>query len=437
MTAKPHDDSSKPCSWIDHRPARNPWLAALVVLGLGLALLPGEASCDPADWPQFRGPHRDGISAEKGLVDGWGEGGPPVLWRSRGGEGYSALSVAGGRLFTLLARGNDELAVAFDATSGRELWTYRLGDKYNNDFGDGPRSTPTVDGDTVYVLSARGHLAALETATGKARWSQDLTKSLGARIPTWGISTSPLVLGDLLLVDAGGRDGASVAALNKRDGVMRWTAGTDIAGYSAPLPIRVGGLEQVVFFTGTQVVGVSPKDGKILWQEAWRTSYDVNAAAPVFIAPDRLFISSGYDTGSALYRVQVAEGAASLQEVWRNRAMKNQFSSSIYLDGHLYGFDNSILKCLDAATGEERWKARGYGHGSLTYADGKLIVLSDRGKLALLEATPAAYRELASHELFAGKTWTVPTLAGGVLYVRDEKELVALKLTGTTPEKGK
>lgn len=412
---------------------RRPWwshvIATLVVVVLGLLFVPAEALCEPGDWPRFRGPSLDGKSTETGIVDAWGPDGPREMWRIPGGQGYSGLSVADGRVYTLVGRGGDELAVAHDAKTGRELWRHRLDGNYQDGMGSGPRSTPAVDGDVVYVLGAQGVLAALDAKTGEPRWTQDLKKSFGARAPQWGISTSPLVLGDVLLVDVGGRDGASVVALNKRDGIVRWSAGSDKAGYSMPLPVEVGGVRQVVFFTGTRVQGVDPADGDVFWSKPWKTSYDVNAAAPVLVPPDKLFISSGYDTGAALFRLTAADGEARAEEVWSSRRMKNQFSSSIYLDGHIYGFDNSILKCLDAATGQEGWLARGFGHGSMTYADGKLIVLGERGKLALVDASCGeAPRELASHQVFNGKTWTVPTLANGILYLRDENEIVALDL---------
>ncbi len=409
---------------------KQPLWTALAVLLVGgfFAAVPGHG--EPDDWPRFRGPNLDGKSGETKLVESFGPDGPKQLWSAEGGKGYSGLSVARGRLFTLVARGDDELALALDAKTGEELWTYRLDDAYRNSFGDGPRSTPTVDGGVVYVLGARAKLAALDAETGKPRWSQDLKKSFGARVPTWGVATSPLVLGDSLLLDVGGREGASVVALNKRSGLVRWTAGSDIAGYSTPLPITVDGRRQVIFFTGTKIQSVDPEDGTVLWTERWRTEYDVNAAAPVFLPPDRLFVSSGYDTGAAVYEIEVAGDDVSAREVWSSRGMKNQFSSSIYLDGYVYGFDNSILKCIDPKTGEDVWRARGYGHGSMTYADGKLILLSDRGKLGWIEPSPEELRELDTAQIFNTKTWTVPTLADGVLYVRDERRILALDVKG-------
>ncbi len=334
-----------------------------VAAAVALLSAPGAA----ADWPQFRGPDRDGISAETGLLSSWPEGGPKELWRVPLGEGYSALAVVGGRIYTLYADGDDELAVCLAAADGKEIWRYRLGDNWKDMMGNGPRSTPTVVDGTVYVLGAHATLAALDAATGAERWRQDLTRTVGARPPTWGVSTSPLVEGELLILDAGGRGGHSIVALDRHSGELVWHAESDKAGYAAPLPVTVDGRRQVVMFTGTQVVGVDPADGRVLWKRPWKTSYDVNAATPVFIPPNRLFVASGYSTGGALFELEADGGATRVTRLWSNRNMRNQFSSSVYHDGHLYGFDNATLKCLDARTGEERWAVReGFGHGSLT-----------------------------------------------------------------------
>ena len=379
-----------------------------------------------ADWPQFRGPQRDGVSAETGLLAKWPDDGPRELWSTKLGGGYSGIAAVDGRLFTMFADGSDEFVAALDAATGNEIWRVRSGGKFKDMFGDGPRSTPTVAGGIVFALGAKGRLLALAVADGKQLWTHDLVEDYGARSPKWGFSSSPVIEGDLLLLDVGGADGSSIVAFNKKTGAEVWRSQEDKAGYSTPIVIEVGQRRHAIFFTGTTVVSLAPEDGKLLWKRAWKTSYDVNAATPVFIPPDRVFISSGYDVGGAVYRIH----GSGVDEVWRSREMKNKFHSSVLHDGHLYGFDEKIFKCIDAATGETRWRARDYGHGSLIYADGHLVVLGDKGLLGLVEATPEAYREKSRVELFRGKTWTPPTLADGRLYLRDEKVLRSFDVSG-------
>lgn len=398
---------------------------------LSLSLLAGTALA--ADWPQFRGPNRDGVSRETGLLKNWPAGGPKVLWKAPMGEGYSHVAVSKGRLFVLFGEGNNEVAAAYDANTGKQLWKVPLGRKFLSDQGNGSRSTPTVDGDMVYALTAEGRLAALNAADGKKAWEHDLRAKFGAELPQWGISTSPLVEGNLLLVDVGGSGGKSLVAFDKKTGKVAWTSQNEQAGYSAPIAITVGGVRQVVFFTGRALLGVAPKDGKLLWRVPWRTDWDVNAATPLFVPPDKLYVSSGYGVGATLFQIKVADGKVNVDDVWQSRRMKNQFSSSVLYNGHIYGFDDSVLKAISAATGEEKWKESGLGHGSLILADGHLVVLSERGKLVLVEATPESYREKGSNQILSGRCWTAPTLANGRLYVRNQEELLALNWTNTPP----
>jgi len=385
---------------------------------------------EDTDWPQYRGPNRDGVSSETGLLDQWPADGPRELWRTSLGQGFSGLSISGGRIYTMLGEGSDEFVVCLEGATGEEIWRSRSGANFKDKFGDGPRSTPTVDGELVFALGAKGALHALSTTDGKPVWKRDLPREFGAKAPRWGYSGAPLVEGKLLLVDVGGKAGSSVVAFDKKTGKEVWRSQSDKAGYSAPVAMTVSGQRQVVFFTGTTLLSLSPEDGTLLWKQDWKTGYDVNAAAPIFIPPDRVFISSGYDVGAAVYRVKVTEKQSEVEEVWRSREMKNKFSSSVLHEGHLYGFDEKTFKCIDAATGETKWKFRGLGHGSLIFADGHLVVLGDSGTLVLVEATADAYQEKGRAQIFDGKTWTVPTLSGGKLYLRDEKQLVSLDVSG-------
>ena len=401
---------------------------------------------DASDWPQWRGPDKDGISRETGLLKEWHDGGPQVLWRVSLGEGFSGISVVGGRVYTMFSEGDDEFVVCLNASNGEKIWRFRSDSNYLDSMGgNGPRATPTIDGEYLYTVTAQGKMYALNTASGEKVWSHDLQAEFGSTIPRWGVCTSPLVEGSLLLVEVGGKDGKSIVAFDKTNGDVVWSSHKDILGYSSPIAVTIGGIRQLIVFTGARLVSVSPENGQLYWTFPWQTEYDVNAATPVFIPPDKIFISSGYGKGAAVVQVTVVaslESSAgenevdnssveiSVVEIWKNEKMKNHFATSVLHGNYLYGFDNAILKCIDANTGSEKWKTRGYGKGTLMLADDHLIILSDRGKLGLAEATPSAYNEVASAEVLSGLCWTVPTLANGRLYARNEKEMVCLNMTG-------
>jgi outer membrane protein assembly factor BamB len=404
-------------------------LSGGIAAGLTLWLAAGAA---PADgWPQYRGPGRNGVSKETGLLKAWPEGGPKALWRASLGDGYSGIAVAGGRACTMYSRGEDELVACFDARTGKELWKLRTDANRTDEMGAGPRSTPTIDGDLLFALGAKGMLYALKAATGEQVWSKDLKEEYGARVPRWGVATEPLVEGNLLVIDAGGRPGASLVALDKATGRTAWTAHDDKPGYSAPIAVTIHDVRQIVSFSASSLVGVAAADGRVLWSLPWETSYDVNAAAPVFVPPDLVFVSSGYDKGAGVYRLtKTAGGAWQAEEVWKSRVMKNHFNSSVLLGSHLYGFDNATLKCIDAHTGEEKWEQRGFAKGSLLVADGHLVIFSESGLLALAEASPDAYVEKARAQILEGRTWTMPSLAGGTLFLRNQAEMVALDVSG-------
>lgn len=404
------------------------------------------STVDASDWPQWRGPEKDGISRETGLLKEWPDGGPQVLWRVPLGEGFSGISVVEKRIYSMFSEGDDEFVVCLNASNGEEIWRFRSDSNYIESMGgNGPRATPTIDGKLLFTVTAQGKLYALNTENGEKVWSHDLKGEFGSKIPRWGTCTSPLVEGDLLLVEVGGTDGKSIVAFDKKNGNVVWSSHTDILGYSSPIAVTIGGIRQLIVFTGTQLVSVSPENGQLYWTYPWQTEYDVNAATPVFIPPDKIFISSGYGKGAAVVQVSVMASTESnaeedeeeknraeiqVEQIWKNEKMKNHFATSVLHDDYLYGFDNAILKCIDASTGMEKWKTRGYGKGTLMLADAHLIILSDRGKLGLAEASPSGYNEVASAEILSGLCWTVPTLANGKLYARNEKEMVCLDITG-------
>ena len=408
-------------------------LPAAAVLALAVApAASGAGAPAPApsgDWPQFRGPQRDGVArASAHLVRSWPASGPRLLWQVPIGEGYSHLAVVDGRIFTLFGTNDIEYLGAFDATNGHQLWQQRTDAELSNDQGSGPRSTPTYDAGMLYVQSAQGQLLAVSAANGKVAWRHDLAKEFGARMPTWGSASSPLVEGDLLLVAVGGRGGRSAMAFDKHSGKVVWSALDERPGYASPIALTAAGVRQAIFFTGSSVAGVGAADGRVLWQIPWTTDYDVNAATPLFVAPDKLYVSSGYDTGATLFQLHAEGGRVKVQQLWKSREMKNQFSSAVLAGDYVYGFDNGTLKCVKVQTGEERWKQRGLGHGSLILADGLLVVLSESGKLVLADAVPDAYHERASFQALNGRCWTGPSLAGGKLFLRNREQMEAFDL---------
>ncbi len=381
-----------------------------------------------ADWPQWLGPDRTGISTETGFLKTWPKGGPAVVWKKNLGEGFSGISVANGRVFTMFAEGDDEFVICLKEESGDEIWRFRTGAKFEEwQGGNGPRSQPTVDGDRVYVLGAEGWLYALDVVNGKMIWSVDLVDGLGGRFPRFGFSNSALVEGDLLFLEAATRKGTFLA-LRRTDGEVAWASQNDVASYSSPIAVDLAGARQVVYFSGDAAVGLSPVDGSLYWRYPWKTSYDLNIATPIFVPPDQIFISSGYDHGAALLRIEAGAGGMAVTRVWESRRMKNHFGTSVLVGDYIYGFDNAILKCIEARTGKEQWKHRGYGKGALVYADGHLILLSDNGRLALARATPEGFKERAGAQVLSGRSWTAPTLANGRVFVRDMRKIVCLDL---------
>ncbi len=374
------------------------------------------------NWPQWRGPQRDGVSREAGLIKKWSENGPTEIWRRPIGTGYSGVVVSDGSLFTLEQKQGESL-LALNAETGEEKWSLSLSRGFSSGQGDGPRGTPAVDGNLIFAVGGGGVLAAADRTSGVLMWKHHLGRELGGTKPYWGFSTSPLVEGEIVFVEPGGGKG-SLAGFRKNDGHLLWRSQGDPVGYSSPLAVPFEGTRQILFFTARHLLSLN-RDGRLLWKLPWTTSYDVNAATPVWIPPNRIFISSNYDVGGAVYEMH-SLGPPRL--VWGNRQMRNHFNSSIYLSGYLYGFDNATLKCIDAADGSMKWRARGLGKGSLIAADSLLIILGERGQLVLAEATPEAYRELSRAQVLSGKCWTSPTLAHGKLYLRNQTEILCIEM---------
>jgi outer membrane protein assembly factor BamB len=374
-------------------------------------------------WPQWRGPNRDGISKETGLLKQWPAQGPPLVWKASGaGRGYSSFSIADGKLYTMGLRGDREFVVALDVATGKEAWATPHGSAFRNDRGDGPRGTPTIDGDRVYALGGSGDLSVLDARTGKIVWTKNVLREFGGENITWGISESPLVLGNKVLVNPGGPN-ASIVALNKADGKVIWKSQSDKAGYSSGIAVEINGGTQVVFFTSERAVGLDAKDGRLLWEYSRPSNNVANVATPI-VRANRVFISSDYGTGGGVVEIKPDNKA---QEIWFTKDMRNHHSSSVLIGDYLYGFSSAILTAVKFDTGEIAWRDRSVGKGSLVYADGNLYCLSEKGVVGLVEATPEGYKEKGRFQLPQDSlpTWTHPVVAGGRLYLRDQDTIYA------------
>ena len=386
-------------------------------------------SPDAPYWTDFRGPRRDGHYRERPIPTNWPSGGLTPVWKQPIGGGYASFVIAAGRAFTIEQRGPEEVVAAYDVATGRELWTNGWQALFRESLGgDGPRATPTWAEGIVYALGATGELRALDDTAGRIIWRINILDDNGARNLDWGMAASPLVVDDTLVVLPGGPNGSSVVAYDRRTGARAWSALGDQQAYSSPMLVTLAGARQILVFSATRLMGLSPARGDLLWEYPWRTDFGINAGQPIVLGDHRVFLSSGYGTGAAVIEVTATGSTFSVREVWRNKRMKNQFTSSVMHEGFVYGLDGSILACVDAATGELRWKGGRYGYGHVVLADGHLIVLAENGDLALVRATPEQHEEIARFPALSGKTWNHPAIDGGYLLIRNIAEMAAFDL---------
>lgn len=379
-------------------------------------------------WTDFRGPDRDGNYTGE-ILTKWPAEGLKPLWRQPVGGGYASFVIANGKAYTIEQRRNQEVVSAYDVNSGRELWTHGWPAFFQEVMGgDGPRATPVWNAGRIYALGASGEFRVLDADSGKLLWSKNILADNAAQNISWGMANSPLIVDDNVIVTPGGPGGRSVVAYDKHTGKRVWGALDDRAAYTSPMLTTLAGRRQIVVVTGTRITGLGAEDGKLLWEFPWSTMNDINSAQPIIMDGNHVFVSAGYDHGSVLLEISSTGTSLSAKPVWESRTMKNRFNSSVLYQGHIYGFDEGIFACIDARTGERKWKGGRYGYGQIVLAGNHIIVLTESGDLTLLRATPEGHQEISRFPAIEGKTWNHPAIAGGILLVRNAREMAAFRV---------
>lgn len=414
----------------------NPSIAICVFATGTLSSIAFAGDLAAPEWSQWRGPKRDGISADTGLLKSWPSGGPSLVWKANElGGGYSTPSLSDGRIFGMSYRGDDEVVWALEANSGKPIWTTRIAQAARVDYGQGSRSTPTIAGNVLYTLGVSGDLVCLEVSSGKEIWHRNLEKDFGGHRPGWGYSESVLVDGELVVCTPGGSRGA-VVALNKKSGEPVWQSKefTDGPAYSSLVVATVGGKRQYVQMTHQNVVGIAADNGALLWRFPRNGP---TAAVPTPVVADNLvYATSGYGAGCHLIRLNSNGGKIEPEQVYASPVMTNHHGGVVRLGDSIFGFsDSNGWLCQDLNSGEIRWNERGkLGKGAISYADGRFVLRSERGTVALIEATPKGYVETGRFEQperSPHPAWPHPVIAGGKLYLRDQDVLLCYDVKGS------
>ena len=386
------------------------------------------------DYPQFLGPHRNSTVDQPRLARDWKASPPQRLWIQPVGTGWSGFAIVGTRAITEEQRGENEAIVCYDLLSGAVLWSYAYAAHFQSSLaGEGPRATPTVAGQRVYAVGSTGLLNCLELETGKLIWSKDIVQDNQGEMNGWGITCSPLVTEALVVVSAGGRNERSLVAYRAATGDFVWGGGTDGSGYSSPFLTTLAGVPQILIFNSGGVSAHGTADGKVLWKYPWPGGHP-HVSVPVVLPDDRVLISSGYGIGSELIKIKKdPQGTFTATRLWKSNRLKAKFTNLVYRDGFIYGLDDGIMVCLDASTGELKWKEGRYGHGQEILVQDALLVMAESGDVILLDPNPQQCRELTRFAVFKEKTWNPPALAGNFLVVRNDKEAACYKLPTEKP----
>jgi outer membrane protein assembly factor BamB len=382
-----------------------------------------------ADWPGFRGLGRDGVVHGVQIATDWSRSPPVQLWRQPIGPGWSSFAVKGDHLYTQEQRGGDEIVACYHLNTGRPVWSHVDATRFwESNAGAGPRATPTLSKSRVYTLGGTGIVNALDAADGSVFWSRNAATDAEKKVPTWGFAGSPLVLDDLVIVATGGR----LIAYDLATGKLRWRGPTAGGGYSSPHLATIGGVKQILLLNGAGVISLAPPSGTELWHYEWDGNGIVQ---PALTSDGGILLGSGFEGGGAgvgVRRIDLVHGPGgwTATEKWTSSGLKPYFNDFVMHKGHAFGFDGSLLACIDLADGKRKWKGGRYGHGQLILLPDQdlLLVLSEKGELALVSATPNEYRQLARHPAIEGKTWNHPVLAGDVLLARNGEEIAAFRL---------
>lgn len=386
--------------------------------------------CAAPQFTNFLGTNRDGQVPWNGMATDLGASPPREVWRRPMGGGYAGCVISGGLAVTIEQRGEEEVVVALDMRTGADLWTRSYPGHFKESLGgNGPRATPTISGSDLFALGASGLLVSLDLATGKENWNTNILEDAGAKNIQWGMSGAPLVTDHLVIVNPGGTEGNGVLAYDRSGGQRIWAAGNNKAGYSSPVLTELCGTKQVLIFDAAGVAGYEIDSGIELWRYPFSTFSGINVAQPLALPGDQVFVSAGYDSGCLLLQIQSEAGQWTAEPVWKNKNLKSKMSSAVYRAGYLYGLDDGILCCLDAASGKRQWKKGRYGHGQLLLSGEILVMMGEAGNLVLVAANPVEHRELSLVPLLpGGKTWNAPALADNQLLLRNHFEAVLLEL---------
>ncbi len=388
-----------------------------------------ELTVQSGDWPGFRGPQRDGVV--RGLTIGTDWMASPPRWRQRIGPGWSSMAVVGDRLFTQEQRDNLEAVVCLDATTGREVWVHTDTARFSDDqAGPGPRATPTFADGRLFTLGATGILNCLDAITGERKWSHDLVTEMGAKLPIWGFSSSPLVVHGLVVVFAEGDGEKTLLAFDTGSGQLAWTADAGKAGYGSPQLMSVDGGEQILFLSMNGLSGFDPLSGKVLWQHSLSAGGGLfRPMQPQTLGKGRILFASESD-GVVLLEVKREGENWTVSRQWTSRALKPSFNDFVVHDGSIYGFDGNTFCCVDAQTGKRRWKEGRYNHGQvlLLAESDLLLVVSEEGEVILLKANPHEHEEIGRFKAIQGKTWNHPAIAQGRLFVRNGEEMACYQI---------